>query len=216
MIETSEEINELATALAKAQAELHDAEKSSDNPFFKSKYADLAECLGQGRPVLAQNGLSTVQFPGLESEGWVSLTMRLMHSSGQWMQSTMSMPVQDKNVAQGSGSVLTYMRRYMYCAVVGISQVDSDANQAVDRSTDLPPPAERRQTPSKPTSGKEWYNAVEDDIESIRGALIGGKTPEQIVFDLRKDWKVSRKTGDRIKAIADELNAPGEQEDIPF
>lgn len=125
----SEQINELATALAKAQGELENASKSSSNPHFKSKYADLAEILNTVRPVFALNGLSVTQCPSFEA-GIVSVETILMHSSGQWMSSVISAPV-SKQDAQGVGSAITYCRRYSLASVAGIAQEDDDANSAV-------------------------------------------------------------------------------------
>ena len=62
-MKTSNEINEIATALAAAQGEIENPTKNADNPFFKSKYADLAEVLGVVRPVFAKQQLSVVQMP---------------------------------------------------------------------------------------------------------------------------------------------------------
>jgi len=128
----SELINDLATALAKAQGELENASKSSSNPHFKSKYADLAEIINTTRPVFSANGLSVTQCPSFEA-GIVSVETILMHSSGQWISSTISAPV-SKQDAQGVGSAITYCRRYSLAAVAGIAQEDDDANSAVGHS----------------------------------------------------------------------------------
>ncbi|GAG02283.1 unnamed protein product, partial [marine sediment metagenome] len=98
----SDEINELATALAKAQGSITNASKSSANPFFKSKYADLAEVINTVKPVFSEHGLSVTQLPAYEN-GLVSVETVLMHSSGQWLSSTISSPVA-KQDAQGVGS----------------------------------------------------------------------------------------------------------------
>ena len=133
----SEQINELATALAKAQGELENASKSSNNPHFKSKYADLAEIINTTRPVFSSHGLSVTQCPSFEA-GVVSVETILMHSSGQWMSSTISAPV-SKQDAQGVGSAITYCRRYALAAVAGIAQEDDDANSAVGHGTKKAP-----------------------------------------------------------------------------
>lgn len=128
----SDQINELATALAKAQGEIENASKSSQNPHFKSRYADLAEVLNTVRPVFASHGLSVSQCPSYE-QGIVSVETVLMHSSGQWMSSVISAPI-SKLDAQSVGSAITYCRRYSLAAVAGIAQEDDDANSAVGHS----------------------------------------------------------------------------------
>ena len=125
----SEQINELAAALAKAQGEVEGAAKTSANPHFKSKYADLAACWDACRGPLSRNGLAIVQMPSHE-EGVATVTTILTHSSGQWIRSEVSVKPA-KPDAQGLGSAITYLRRYALMAVVGIAPEDDDGNAAV-------------------------------------------------------------------------------------
>lgn len=125
----SENIADLATALAKAQAVVEGAKKDSNNPHFKSKYADLASVWSACREALTDNGLSVIQSPGLCHDGKMEMTTMLMHSSGQWVRDTLSIPLQ-KIDAQGYGSATTYARRYALAAVVGVSPDDDDGNAA--------------------------------------------------------------------------------------
>jgi hypothetical protein len=129
-MQQSESIAKLATALSIVQGKLSHAKKDSANPFFKSKYADLESVWDACRDLLAANGLSVMQFPGEYIDGTMSMTTILAHSSGEWIGQQMSLPV-SKPDAQGSGSALTYMRRYALAAVVGVVQADDDANAAV-------------------------------------------------------------------------------------
>ena len=131
-MEHSEQINELAAALAKAQAEMGNAKKSSANPFFKSKYADLAEVLDTCREVLSKNGLSVVQPVGQVSDKSIEVFTMLMHSSGQWISSSMNIPMA-KLDPQAAGSAITYARRYSLAAMVGIAQADDDGEAAMNR-----------------------------------------------------------------------------------
>lgn len=124
----SEQINELATALSKAQGELTDAKKGSTNPAFKSKYADLSSVLEEIRPVFSKHGLSIVQCPGFD-DGKVSLETIIMHTSGQYVASTLHIPI-GKQDAQGIGGAITYARRYMASAMAALAQEDDDGNTA--------------------------------------------------------------------------------------
>jgi hypothetical protein len=128
----SEQINELATALAKAQAEVENASKNAANPHFKSKYADLAEVLNTVRPVFSRNGLAIIQSPGF-ADGLASITTTIAHSSGQYMTDTVHAPV-GKQDAQGVGSALTYLRRYSLAAFAGVAQEDDDGNAASQKA----------------------------------------------------------------------------------
>jgi ERF superfamily len=131
-MQTSESINELATALSKAQGEITGALKDSANPFFKSKYADLASCWDACRAALSKNGLAVTQFPTTEATA-TYLTTSLLHSSGQWMRSSLLVQPKDDS-PQAMGSALTYARRYALTAIVGVAQVDDDGNAASGRN----------------------------------------------------------------------------------
>ena len=128
----SDTINELATALAKAQGEITGALKDSANPFFKSKYADLASCWDACREPLSKNGLAIIQSPEINAEG-LTLTTLLIHSTGQWIKNVFRLMLKD-DTAQGVGSALTYARRYALTALIGIAQVDDDGNAASGRT----------------------------------------------------------------------------------
>jgi len=128
----SDSIKELATALSKVQGELSYAKKDSANPFFKSRYADLESVWDACRSLLARNGLSVIQMPGNYFEGRMWLVTRLCHSSGEWIEQEMSVPV-PKADPQGAGSALTYMRRYALAAFIGVVQADDDGNAASEQ-----------------------------------------------------------------------------------
>ena len=134
----SDDIKELALALSKTQSILKGALKDSNNPFFKSKYADLASVWEACREPLAANGLSVVQMPCNDTPDSVALETILMHTSGQWISSVFSMPV-SKHDAQAVGSAITYARRYALAAVVGIAPEDDDGNLASGKSETAKP-----------------------------------------------------------------------------
>jgi hypothetical protein len=128
-MEKSETLKELATALAKAQGEIKGALKDSSNPFFKSKYADLASVVEAIREPLASNGLSYVQVAH-DSESAAKIETLILHSSGEWLScGAVSVPV-SKADAQGFGSAMTYARRYSLSAAFGVAPEDDDGNAA--------------------------------------------------------------------------------------
>lgn len=147
----SEQLNELAAALAIAQGEIENASKASQNPHFKSRYADLAEVLNTVRPVFSRHGLSISQFPSFDA-GVVSVETILLHKSGQWMSGTISAPI-SKLDAQNVGSATTYCRRYSLAAVAGIAQEDDDANAAVGH-------APRQQRQPEPAPQPDWISLI--------------------------------------------------------
>jgi ERF superfamily len=125
---TSENINELASALCKAQGEIKSAVEDKVNPHFKSSYASLDSVWQACRDALSKNGLSVVQLPVVDGE-FLFLTTMLIHTSGQWIKS--KMPITSaKMTPQAIGSGMTYMRRYCLAAMVGVAPGDDDGNEA--------------------------------------------------------------------------------------
>lgn len=168
MSEQSENINELATALAKAQGKITGALKDSSNPFFKSKYADLAACWDSCREPLSDNGLSVIQVPSADDIG-VTVTTILAHSSGQWIKSTLRMVPKDGS-PQSVGSAITYARRYALAAMVGLAQIDDDGNAASqpDKRADGRPEGWKTQDTRKVTeASKRIVDAVNNGHDVV-------------------------------------------------
>ena len=150
----SESIAALAKAIALSQLHVENALKSSTNPHFKSKYADLAEILNTVRPVFSANGIAIVQTPTFES-GVASVETMLCHESGEFISSVCSSPV-SKQDAQGIGSAITYLRRYSLAAMCGIAQEDDDGQNAVAQ------PQQRQAQPERKLSSTEREMGVKD------------------------------------------------------
>lgn len=132
-MQRSESINELATALAKAQAMMKPAPKDSVNPHFKSRYSDLASVMEALREPLSSNGLSLCQ-PVSTANGDVTIETILMHISGQFIAEPLTLTPQQRT-PQGIGSAATYGRRYGAMAMTGLSSDDDDGELA-----STPPP----------------------------------------------------------------------------
>jgi hypothetical protein len=179
---TSEQIDKLATALAKAQGALDDASKSSINPHFKSRYASLDAVRTAIREPLSLNGLSYVQC-ARAGQGFVEVETVLMHASGQFIAETLTMPAA-QNTAQGFGTALTYCRRYSLMAMVGIAAVEDDddghaaTHQPPVKHDDKPPVQfSKPKEPAESTKAVETAREVkqcktEDDIDALK------RTPE--------------------------------------
>ena len=132
---TSDQLDQLGTALAAAQAQIEGARKSAQNPHLRNRYADLAAVWDACREALTAHGLSVVQGPET-GDGVVIVHTRLVHSSGQWMESTLALPWsagKGTSDAQAIGSAITYARRYALSAMVGIAPDDDDGNAAGNR-----------------------------------------------------------------------------------
>ena len=131
----SDKINELAAALSIVQGKLRPAEENARNPFLKNQYADLGSVWSSCRDLLAEHGLSVAQFPTSDN-GTIGLTTILSHTSGQWMEDTIHLPLgseKGKSQAQVAGSIISYLRRYALASVLGIvTGEDDDGNAGAD------------------------------------------------------------------------------------
>jgi ERF superfamily len=153
----SENINELTKALVMAQGEMMPAVKDSVNPFFKSKYADLASVVEASRPSLIKYGLCVMQTTTVSADK-NTLVTTLAHTSGQWIKSEILInPV--KNDPQGLGAAMTYLRRYSYAAMVGVVTEDDDGETAVGRGQAV----ERKQEQQK----KPYQNDRHPDTNNL-------------------------------------------------
>ena len=146
----SESIGELAKALAIAQGEIQNAKKDSENPFFKSKYADLAAVRDACQEPLSKNGLAVIQTPRTsitEDATIIFVETILAHSSGEWISEELSaIPV--KTDPQGIGSCITYLRRYALSSFVGVASEDDDGNAASHSNNGPQAKAKPKQTQS--------------------------------------------------------------------
>lgn len=157
----SESIKELTIALAKAQGSMCPAKKESENPFFKSKYADLAAVWEACRKSLSDNGLAIIQTTDMVENNLVVITT-LTHSSGEWVEGVLPInPV--KLDPQGIGSAITYARRYSLSAIVGISVDDDDGESAMgrDKGNQIPEPQKRQPKTPNDKTGKHVVTVAE-------------------------------------------------------
>jgi len=130
-MEKSESIVKLSKALVKMQSEMGAASKSSDNPYFKSKYADLASVKEATRLPLVNNGLTITQFVGEYVAGVMSLETIILHESGEYMSRVASIPIAKADCHAATAGV-TYLRRTSIAAVCNLMQEDDDGNAAAD------------------------------------------------------------------------------------
>ena len=123
----SDEISQLATALAIAQGQIEDAVKDTKNDFYKSKYADLSSVRAAVRKPFADNGLSVAQFPRTVTGG-IEVETVLLHKSGEFMSEVLFMPTKHEPHPIGSG--ISYARRYALMSVANLAADDDDGNAA--------------------------------------------------------------------------------------
>lgn len=155
------EINELAVALAKAQSEMEVAKNTNVNPFYRSRYSDLTSVVKASRPYLSANGLSVIQRVVTSAQGRMYLFTRLMHSSGQWIES--NMPINPpKGDIQSIGSYMTYLKRYTYSSMVGVvsSDEDDDGEAAMKKVRE-----QKEQKPQNPNISKLQLKELVDVLD---------------------------------------------------
>lgn len=123
-MKTSESLKNFAPAFRKAQSEMEAVKKDQDNPFFKSKYANIESIIDCVTPILSKNGLSFSQHP-VSTERGVGVTTILMHDSGEWIQDSYTLPLSKPGPQEGASAV-TYARRYGLQSICGLRAYDDD------------------------------------------------------------------------------------------
>jgi len=154
---SSENISNISKALAGAVSHIEDAKRTEAGHNYN--YADLAGVLAVARPALIANELAVIQMPGSTPEGHIRVETRILHSSGEWIESDISLPsetLNTRNIAMAAGSAITYLRRYSLAGALGITQIDDD-------SASLTQP---KKTPSKKSAVKKQIAAVAKTPES--------------------------------------------------
>src|ERR1700722_431995 len=178
MHRSSESIGTIAGALAKAQAELTNPEKSLTatirSPFPREsdrtfRYASLSSGLDIVRRALGKHEIATVQTTAIDEAGLIRLTTVLAHSSGEWVSSDWPVcPVSETAAPHRMGAALTYARRYALFTLVGIAgEDDLDA-------PDLGAAPKDADQPSGPNGHKSNGHALADGL-AASGAVRGRK-----------------------------------------
>ena len=192
MQRSSESIGAIAAALAKAQAELANPEKSLTATIRSGvpregertfRYAPLSSGLDIVRKTLGQHEIATVQATAIDNEaGLIRLTTTLAHSSGEWMSSDWPVcPISETATPHRMGAALTYARRYALFTLVGIAgEDDLDAPDLI--------------APTVPDSGPT-RSTIPSKIAGLNGAGGGGTTSS------RRNGKASATT---IKPVLDQ------------
>lgn len=128
-------MKQIASALVKAQKSFGPALKTSTNPHFKNRYADLSACIEAVIDGLNSNGIMLMQQSHECSDG-VTIETMFLHESGEQISAGKLHVPASKQDAQGYGSALTYARRYSLMAACGIAPEDDDGN-AAQRKPDI-------------------------------------------------------------------------------
>jgi len=134
-MQTSTETTALMTALLQARRSMEAVKKHSKNPFFKSSYADWPTVIAVAFPALDANDIVLTNSPGmLTDDNALRSSARLTHApSGQWLETTLDMPLGKDATPQSCGSAITYAQRYIVQAMLALPSTDDDGNQSSGR-----------------------------------------------------------------------------------
>lgn len=202
----SESINEISAALSAFQGSVEQPKlekevkvKTKTGRDYSFKYADLCACVKAATPALKANGLSVCQ---LISDG--KLVTILSHKSGQWFKSELMLPNQTTDY-QAYGSAITYLKRYSYCAILGIvADTDDDANLACGNQAEFKDRGQHSQQPAAAFTGAQLKEALEElgrctTPEHINA--LWGKWSATVPAICTKGTEFYKAVGEKSKAI---------------
>ena len=222
----SESIKNLAVALQKAQDEIGKVDFDSDNPFFHSKYASLGAVIDASKEALTKYGLSVSQ-PTATNEFGIGVTTLLMHNSGEWIESTITIPlpeptyvdkngaIKQNNFAQEAGKIITYLRRYSLASILNLySDEDTDGDKGTQSPTKVnktkqskDPKHKKLNTPMSLEMAEEITGSTDGirygdcDDKTLEGKMMGisdGLNNKKITSDEREAYLLKR---DAIRTI---------------
>lgn len=158
----------IATALVKAQKAFGPALKSSTNPHFRSRYADLSACVEAVIEGLNEAGIALVQRTSEDNTG-VTVETVFIHESGEMLECGKLHVPAAKQDPQGYGSALTYARRYSLMAACGIAPEDDDGNAATRKSSPAPDITDHLAAIEASATSEELATAYKIALEACQG-----------------------------------------------
>lgn len=184
-------MKQVAAALVKAQKEFGPALKTSTNPHFRTKYADLSACIEAVVDGLNNNGIFLMQLTDEHPDG-IKIQTVFIHESGEQMVSGWLFVPAAKADPQGFGSALTYARRYSLMTACGIAPEDDDANSTrppAPKAPVPPVPVPKVVQPVAPVVAAPVAATPVKKIEGVAGQwqLKVSAQPETTV----EDWAIS-------------------------
>jgi len=174
----SESIVELSQALAKAWENIKNPKhnqkvvvRTKKGGKYDFQYTDLTGIIDEVKPHLSKNGVTVLQqayTEMVEGNFLVSVTTRLVHSSGEWIESKpLSYPVGENDI-QGMGGLITYMKRYSLSAILGIStEADDDGNLASGNTATFKASAKQLDYVDSLLNGKVSENHTKEQLYAV-------------------------------------------------
>ena len=188
-------MKQIASALVKAQKEFGPALKTSTNPHFRSKYADLAACVEAVIDALNNNGIYLMQMTHETPDGAMAETV-FLHESGEMLSAGKLFFPASKHDAQGYASSLSYVRRYSLMAACGIAPEDDDGN-AASKPAPKPPKVEAKPESKVEAKPVETNAGVAEFAMNMFTEFLPEAKSEQ---ELNAFWKENKDAVNKIKA----------------
>lgn len=206
----SYETKDLYAALAKAQAEMPMASLNAANPYFKTRYTDLAEIVRSSRPSLTKYGLSVTQQLITNDDGSNVLVTTLAHSTGQYVESCLRI-LPPKSDIQSLGSYISYLRRYSLASLICLasSDEDDDGEEVMADQRQLISKGPARNAPVAQQNKNQAYEPItKEQLEQLEDELtdcpdLAEEVLEKMQLQSLADMRKSHFKGaiDRIRQI---------------
>lgn len=174
VMRTSEDTNQIFPAYIEAQGEVGNLKKDSANDYFKSQYSSLEIVLETIKPIYLKHGIAIIQGSGNGSANGINIITRLVHASGQWIETDFPIPLARQD-PQAAGTASSYGRRYALKAIASLAEIDDDAQS----SSEPDPKADRSDE-----SLKQITDTQLKEVNNLFATL--GATVEQIQATCRK------------------------------
>jgi hypothetical protein len=200
-------VKQIATALVKAQKEFGPALKTSTNPHFRSKYADLAACVEAVIDALNNNGIYLMQMTHETPDGAMAETV-FLHESGEMLSAGKLFFPASKHDAQGYASSLSYVRRYSLMAACGIAPEDDDGNAAVKtppRGGVISAPQQAKPEPKPEPKPQEPVKGMAEVVDFAMNMFIQFLPTANTEAELNAFWKDNKEAVAKIKAHDESL-----------
>ena len=194
-------MKQIASALVKAQREFGPALKTSTNPHFRSKYADLAACVEAVIDALNNNGIYLMQMTHETPDGAMAETV-FVHESGEMLSAGKLFFPASKHDAQGYASSLSYVRRYSLMAACGIAPEDDDGNAASKPAPKPAPKVEAKPEPKVEAKPVQTNAGVAEFAMNMFTEFLPEAKSEQ---ELNAFWKENKDAVNKIKAHDESL-----------
>lgn len=203
-MKTSETIKEISIALNEFQKEVEQPSKSADNPFFKSKYVPLESVISTIKKYAIPKGLSYFQDTLTRDNGEIGVQTRIMHTSGEFIETEPLYLPNDKKNAQGAGSSITYARRYQLSAAFGLSSdEDDDGNGASGLNKDNgQPKGNGNNKKDTKQSDNDFFKQKKEVLDRIKELSVKTNADESALKDF-----IINTSNDKLKKKYTDFNS---------